>query len=80
MSATSDQRISPPRCRACGRTAPHQTPPPNGWYNLSVNVPPAFDPRGYLWLGVFCSVGCLERHIPEVRHQNQLTQGAYQRE
>jgi hypothetical protein len=75
-----DHRTCPAACRNCGRTAPRLSPPPNGWYNLSVNIPPAFDPRGYIWLGVFCSLGCLERHLPVLRHHDLLTQGAYQRE
>jgi hypothetical protein len=65
-------------CRRCGRTA--EAEPPLGWYRLSVNVPPELDGKhvGYVWIGAFCSLHCLGRHLPAVAEQERLARQVYE--
>lgn len=65
------------RCKTCKRTA--RTDPPNGWYNLSVDVPPEINERKYIWIGVFCSPKCLALYMPDVRLMSEYTEGLYER-
>ena len=50
-------------CRSCGRSSTYKDRP-DGWYQLSVNDSAA--PRGYRYLGMFCSIACLEARVPEM--------------
>ncbi len=69
-----------PYCRNCDRQAPRSAP--RGWYNLTVNVPTDIDhgDRGYIWLGVFCSLRCLHAHWPELQKQDDETLDLYRRD
>ena len=60
---------------------------PYGWYNLTVNVPPVVHTsndsrpaKPYLWLGIFCSVGCLVAHERVLIEQAELTADLYRHE
>ena len=73
-------------CRSCHRTADHRTDipdgHPHGWYNLTVNVPPELGQRGkgYRWIGVFCSIGCLMAHEQILIEQAEEMHGLYDRD
>jgi hypothetical protein len=68
------------RCKGCGGVAPRS---PDGylpgWYGLSVGIPPGLSGEGrtYLWVGVWCSVACLETSITDLAGQEQLAHEAY---
>lgn len=66
-----------PKCRGCQRTAASKDL--LGWYNLTVNVPVDINPRKYIWLGIFCSLACLARHMPDLRLQQLATEDLYER-
>ncbi len=66
-------------CRRCRRTGP-KFPPPQGWYSVSVNVPKTIDKRGYVWVGLFCSLSCLAFHMPTMKMQDDMTQDLYERD
>jgi len=69
------------RCKGCGGVAP-RSPDGHlvGWYGLSVGIPPGLSGEGrtYIWVGVWCSVACLESSIPELAGQEQLAHQAYE--
>ena len=73
-------------CRGCGRTAVIPAPAANGhpygWYTLSVSVPPEVGTAGkpYIWIGLFCCVGCLIGHESDLAEDAMLTEGLYERE
>lgn len=75
-----DQQIRIPTCKGCGRRPHRETDTPLGWYNLTVTTPRDVGKRGYVWLGVFCSLKCLALHIPELRRQNMITEDLYERD
>ncbi len=69
------------RCRGCGGWAASGAGgrSPAGWYGLTVAVPPELDQRrGYIWVGQFCSVGCLASSVPDLRAQEELAHEAYE--
>jgi hypothetical protein len=51
------------QCRSCGAQSTYRDQP-DGWYQLSVNDSSV--PKRYRYLGVFCSIACLEAHVPEM--------------
>ena len=72
-------------CRGCARQATTPAPAeghPYGWYTLSVNVPPeiAGGGRAYIYIGLFCSIGCLVGHERTLTEDAELTAGLYERE
>lgn len=66
------------RCRGCGGTLDGGgTVTPPGWYQISVGVPKWLAPRGFRWVGLFCSVGCIEAAIPGLEAQERLAREVY---
>lgn len=56
------------QCKGCGGLAlrsPDQLGRPWGWLSLSINVPKKGG-KGYDWIGVFCSVDCLEDSLDKI--------------
>jgi len=47
---------------------------------VSVNVPPEFHPRGFKWVGVFCSADCLIAYGPEIQRMERLAGEVFERE
>jgi hypothetical protein len=52
------------QCKGCGGLSlrsPDQLGHPYGWISLSINTPKKIvTGKGYDWIGVFCSLSCLE--------------------
>jgi hypothetical protein len=73
-------------CRGCGRKVTTPAPAagghPYGWYTLSVNVPPEVGSNGrpYIYMGLFCSIGCLVGYENALAAAAALTEGLYERE
>ena len=73
-------------CRGCGRKAEIPAPDagghPYGWYTLSVNVPPEIGSHGkpYIYIGLFCQIGCLIGYENTLDEAAALTEGLYERE
>jgi hypothetical protein len=70
-------------CRGCGGRAPRGagSRSPAGWYGLSVSLPETMTSsrdRGYVWVGQFCSIACLDAAVPELEQAEQLAQQAYE--
>jgi hypothetical protein len=70
-------------CKGCGGVA--ECGPsggaPTGWYGLTVAVPAEISTgsgRGYIWVGMFCSVACLASATPQLERQEQLAHQAYE--
>ena len=69
-------------CKGCGGAAARTADgrPPAGWYGLTVTVPSELDGRGrgYVWVGMFCSVRCLAATVPDLEQAEQLAHEMYQ--
>lgn len=69
------------RCKGCERrVATPKARGPYGWYTLSVGVPRDLDPRGYIWIGMYCSVRCLAFETPNMVLQEEATADLYEHE
>lgn len=71
-----EKATRPVHCKTCSREA--RLNPPHGWYQLSVCVPENLNPRGYIWLGTFCSVKCLALQVPDIRLASEYTEDLYE--
>ena len=69
-------------CKGCQGTASNEMSAlPAGWYGLTVGMPPELSTgngRGYIWMGLYCSVTCLEDTIPALRQQAELARELYE--
>lgn len=67
----SARRITCRQCGAAYDTDGSNDGRPYGLITVSVNVPPVFGMRGkpYLYVGMFCSVDCLELYLPQIDTQ-----------
>jgi len=82
MTATTRRGGGPPvktiACRTCGRVdidAHSKGAFPQGWYFVSVVDEMSSTRKGYRYLGLFCSVKCLDRHLPHMANiENQIRQ------
>jgi hypothetical protein len=58
------------QCKGCGGLSlrsPDQLGHPHGWLSLSINTPKkAATGKGYDWIGVYCSLACLEDSLDAI--------------
>jgi hypothetical protein len=77
-SGSPQQREPVVTCRGClGKAVRRDGESPAGWYQLSVSVPEWIDHKGYVWVGIFCSVACLALAVPKLEHLERLAHEAY---
>jgi hypothetical protein len=56
------------QCKGCGglsTRSPDQMGHPWGWLSLSINIPKKAG-KGYDWIGVYCSLACLEDSLDAI--------------
>jgi hypothetical protein len=70
-------------CKGCGgkAAAADGSQHPAGWLGLSAFTPKHIgtgNGKGYVWVGLYCSVACLARDLMNLRYQEELAHEAFE--
>ena len=70
-------------CKGCGgkADAADGSQHPAGWLGLTAFTPKHIGTgsgKGYVWVGLYCSVACLARDLMNLRYQEELAQQAFE--